>query len=289
MFKTSANYLSMIKFSHTIFALPFAIVGFFLAVHVEGYSFEWTKLGFVVLCMVFARSSAMGFNRYIDREIDKKNARTAQREIPAGKISQTAALTFVIVSAIAFVITTWFINPINPMCFFLSPVALLVVLGYSITKRFTALCHFVLGLGLSLAPIGAYLAVTGHFAVLPIIFSFVVLLWTGGFDIIYALQDEDFDKEQNLHSIPAKTGRITAMTISNIAHSFAAILVIIAGVYGSFDWLYWVGAMLFISLLFYQHRLVKPNDISKVDLAFMTTNGVASVLFGVFVVLSLIF
>jgi len=285
MFKSSANYLSMIKFSHTIFALPFAIVGFFLAVYVEGYSFEWTKLGFVILCMVFARSSAMGFNRYLDREIDKKNARTAQREIPAGKISQTAALTFVIVSAFAFVITTWFINP---MCFFLSPVALLVVLGYSITKRFTALCHFVLGLGLSLAPIGAYLAVTGHFAVLPIIFSFIVLLWTGGFDIIYALQDEDFDKEQNLHSIPAKTGRITAMTISNIAHGITAILVI-AGIYGSFDWLYWVGAMLFISLLFYQHRLVKPNDISKVDLAFMTTNGVASLLFGVFVVLSLIF
>jgi len=285
MFKTSANYLSMIKFSHTIFALPFAIVGFFLAVYVEGNPFEWTKFVYVLLCMVFARSSAMGFNRYIDREIDKKNARTAQREIPAGTISQKAALWFVTISAFAFITTTWFINP---MCFYLSPVALLVILGYSLTKRFTSLCHFVLGLGLSLAPIGAYLAVTGYFAVLPIIFSFIVLLWTGGFDIIYALQDEDFDKTQNLHSIPAKTGRLKAMTISNIAHSIAALLVIIAGFYGAFNWLYWVGAIFFISLLFYQHRLVKPNDISKVDLAFMTTNGVASVVFGLFVVLSLV-
>ena len=285
MFKTSANYLSMIKFSHTIFALPFAIVGFFLAVYVEGHPLEWSKFLYVILCMIFARSSAMGFNRYIDREIDLKNARTAQREIPAGKISQTAALWFVIISALAFVITTWFINL---MCFCLSPVALTVILGYSITKRFTELCHFVLGLGLSLAPIGAYLAVTGYFSVLPIIFSFIVLLWTGGFDIIYALQDEEFDKSQNLHSIPAKTGRLKAMTISNIAHSLTAILVIVAGFYGKFHWLYWIGAITFISLLFYQHRLVKPNDISKVDLAFMTTNGVASLIFGVFVVASLL-
>ena len=168
MFKTSASYLSMIKFSHTIFALPFAIVGFFLGVYVEGHTFELLKFLAVILCMIFARSSAMGFNRYIDREIDKKNARTAQREIPAGKISQRAALWFVIISAFAFVTTTWFINA---MCFYLSPVALLVILGYSVTKRFTALCHFVLGLGLSLAPIGAYLAVTGYFSVLPILFS----------------------------------------------------------------------------------------------------------------------
>jgi len=246
---------------------------------------EWTKLLFVILCMIFARSSAMGFNRYIDREIDLKNARTANREIPAGKITQTAALWFVIVSALAFVSTTWFINP---LCFYLSPIALLIILGYSVTKRFTALCHFALGLGLSLAPIGAYLAVTGYFSVLPIIFSFIVLFWTGGFDILYALQDEDFDKQQNLHSIPAKTGRIKAMLISNIAHSLTAILVIVAGYYGTFHWLYWVGAMLFISLLFYQHRLVKPNDISKVNLAFATTNGIASVVFGVFIVLALI-
>jgi 4-hydroxybenzoate polyprenyltransferase len=285
MFKTSANYLSMIKFSHTIFALPFAIVGFFLAVYIEGHPFELIKFIYVLLCMVFARSSAMGFNRYIDREIDLKNARTAQREIPAGKISQTAALWFVIVSALAFITTTWFINF---MCFCLSPVALIVILGYSVTKRFTALCHFVLGLGLSLAPIGAYLAVTGYFSILPILFSCIVLLWTGGFDILYALQDEDFDKEQKLHSIPAKTGRVKALMISNIAHTLTAVLVIVAGLYGSFNWLYWVGALFFISLLVYQHRLVKPNDISKVNLAFATTNGVASVVFGVFVVLALV-
>ena len=285
MFKTSANYLSMIKFSHTIFALPFAIVGFFLAVHIEGNRFVWYKFLCVVLCMVFARSAAMGFNRFIDSEIDKKNARTAQREIPAGKISYSAALWFVILSSILFVFTTGFLNL---LCFCLSPVALLVILGYSVTKRFTALCHFVLGLGLSLAPLGAYLAVTGHFSVLPVLFSFIVLFWTGGFDILYALQDEDFDRDNHLHSIPAKIGRVKAMILSNTAHIVTGLLVIFAGFYGQFNWLYWLGATLFIALLFYQHRLVKPNDISKVNLAFATTNGVASVVFGAFVVVSLL-
>jgi len=278
----------MIKFIHTIFALPFAIIGFFLALQTPEHSWEldWIKLIYIILCMIFARSSAMGFNRYIDYEIDKKNSRTAQREIPAGKISRTSALLFVIISALLFIATTWFINF---LCFCLSPVALIVILGYSLTKRFTSLCHFVLGLGLSLAPIGAYLSVTGHFAVLPIIFSFIVLLWTGGFDILYALEDEDFDKSQNLHSIPAKTGRIKAMQISNIIHSIVALLVVLVGFYGSFHWFYWLGASIFIALLFFQHRLVKPDDISKLNMAFFTSNGIASVVYGVFVVVSLLF
>ena len=287
MFKTSVNYFSMIKFIHTIFALPFAIIGFFLALQTPEHSWEsdWIKLIYIILCMIFARSSAMGFNRYIDYEIDKKNIRTAQREIPAGKISRTSALLFVIISALLFIATTWFINF---LCFCLSPVALIVILGYSLTKRFTSLCHFVLGLGLSLAPIGAYLSVTGHFAILPIIFSFIVLLWSGGFDILYALEDEDFDKSQNLHSIPAKTGRTKAMQISNIIHSIVALLVVLVGFYGSFHWLYWLGATIFIALLFFQHRLVKPDDISKLNMAFFTSNGIASVVYGVFVVASLL-
>ena len=287
MFKTSVNYFSMIKFIHTIFALPFAIIGFFLALQTPEHSWgsDWIKLIYIILCMIFARSSAMGFNRYIDYEIDKKNIRTAQREIPAGKISRTSALLFVIISALLFIATTWFINF---LCFCLSPVALIVILGYSLTKRFTSLCHFVLGLGLSLAPIGAYLSVTGHFAILPIIFSFIVLLWSGGFDILYALEDEDFDKSQNLHSIPAKTGRTKAMQISNIIHSIVALLVVLVGFYGSFHWLYWLGATIFIALLFFQHRLVKPDDISKLNMAFFTSNGIASVVYGVFVVASLL-
>jgi len=284
MFKTPAKYLSLVKFSHTIFALPFAIVGFFLAVYTKHQTFDWSKLAYVVLCMVFARSAAMGFNRYIDREIDKKNDRTAQREIPNGQISSISALYFVMFSCLFFIVATWFINPI---CFYLSPVALFVTLGYSYTKRFTALCHFVLGLGLSLAPIGAYLAVTGYFSILPVLFSLIVLFWTGGFDILYALQDEDFDKNSHLHSIPAKVGRLKAMTISNIAHIITGSLVVSAGFYGHFNWLYWCGSAIFLFLLYYQHRLVKPNDISKVNLAFATTNGFASVLFATFVVLSL--
>ena len=166
------NYLSLVKFSHTIFAMPFALIGFFLAVHFTPASFEWHLLLKVMLCMVFARNAAMAFNRYIDRNIDKKNSRTAIREIPAGTIKANAALWFVILNSVAFVITTYFINS---LCLALSPVALAVVLGYSITKRFTALCHLVLGIGLGLAPIGAYLAVVGKFDLLPLLFSFASL------------------------------------------------------------------------------------------------------------------
>ena len=192
------NYLSLVKFSHTIFALPFALIGFFIAIGVHGYDFKWTTFIYVILCMVFARSAAMAFNRYVDRKIDKANERTANvREIPNGTIKPTSALVFVIINCVLFIATTYFINP---LCFYLSPIALLVVLGYSYTKRFTALCHLVLGIGLGLAPIGAYLAVTGAFDWLPLYFSFAVLFWVSGFDIIYALQDESFDKQQQLHS-----------------------------------------------------------------------------------------
>ena len=276
------NYLSLIKFSHTVFALPFALVGFFLANYLEGKSPNLTILLCILLCMVFARSAAMAFNRYLDRDIDALNPRTVVREIPAGVISAQSALAFVIGSALAFVATTWFINP---LCFYLSPVALLVVLGYSYTKRFTFLCHFVLGLGLSLAPIGAYLAVTGHFDWLPLLYSLAVLLWVSGFDIIYALQDVDFDKSLNLNSIPVRLGRSGALQLSNILH-FICALVMLYAVWrvntegGAFGWIHWLGAVIFVGLLGYQHTLVKANDLSKVNMAFFTTNGIASVIYG---------
>jgi 4-hydroxybenzoate polyprenyltransferase len=277
------DYFSLIKFSHTIFALPFAAVGFFLAVLYNNYSFNPWLLLYVILCMVFARTAAMAFNRYTDYKIDLKNNRTATREIPSGKISPQSALTFTIINAILFIATTWFINP---LCFYLSPVALLVVLGYSFTKRFTFLCHFVLGIGLSLSPIGAYLAVSGKFSVLPIIFSFIVLTWTGGFDIIYALQDEEFDRNESLHSVPAKFGRNSALKISNSIHIITASLVIFAGWYSHFSWQYWLGAFFFIGLLLFQHIIISPKDISRVNLAFGTTNGIASVLFAIFTIWS---
>jgi len=298
---TVKNYLGLVKFSHTIFAMPFALIGFSLGLlgvraplspgpgwHTTIYSpfYVLELLVLVVLCMVFARSAAMAFNRYLDRSFDAKNPRTAIREIPKGIISASSALRFVIFNCIAFVVCTWFINP---LCFFLSPVALLVVLGYSYTKRFTALCHIILGLGLSLAPIGAYLAVTGQFAVLPILFSFAVVFWVSGFDIIYALQDIDFDKSQQLYSIPAALGKAKALRVSELLHLLSAACVVFAGVYGGFHWSYWIGVAVFIGMLIYQHSIVKPNDLTRVNIAFMTANGIASVVFAVFVIADLFF
>ena len=278
------NYLSLIKFSHTIFAMPFAVIGFFLAVVLKDKGIDWKLFLFVVLCMVFARSAAMAFNRYIDRRFDAANVRTIVREIPSGIITPGNAMIFVIISSLAFITVTYFINSI---CFYLSPVALAVILGYSYTKRFTSLCHLVLGIGLSLAPIGAWLSVTGRFDLLPVLYSFVVLFWVSGFDIIYSLQDEEFDRSQKLHSLPVALGKRGALILSSVFHIFSAALVIYAGYRAEFTLWYWIGAAIFIGLLVYQHLLVKPNDLSKVNLAFMTTNGIASVIFCFFVLLEL--
>ncbi len=283
--KKVKKYLSLVKFSHTIFAMPFALIGYFLALHQTESEFEWKLFLFVILCMVFARNAAMAFNRFIDREIDIKNPRTAIREIPAGIIKAKSALLFVIVNSILFFVTSYFINTLT---FRLSPVALLIILGYSLTKKFTALCHLILGLGLSLAPIGAYLAVTGEFALLPVLYSFVVLLWVSGFDIIYALQDLDFDKEEELKSFPVFFGKKGALSASTLLHILTALIVVFAGYFGQFGTLYWIGSFIFIALLFYQHTLVKPNDLSKVNLAFFTTIGIASIIFAAFTVTELI-
>jgi 4-hydroxybenzoate polyprenyltransferase len=300
------NYLSLIKFSHTIFAMPFALIGFFLALLNVSNTVQWNlnksigwgnditnfvflreyfvKFILVIICMITARSAAMAFNRYLDREFDAKNPRTAIREIPAGIIGANNALRFTILNCILFILATWFINP---LCFALSPVALFVILFYSYTKRFTPLCHLVLGLGLSLAPIGAYLAVTGQFALLPIIFSFTVLFWVSGFDIIFALQDEAFDRSQNLYSIPVALGTAKALNVSRFLHVLSAACLISAGFLGGFGWLYWIGVAGFISMLIYQHSIVKPTDLSRVNIAFMTANGIASVFFAVFVIADL--
>ena len=279
------KYLSLIKFSHTIFAMPFALIGFFLAT--KSNEFEWILLLHVVLCMIFARSAAMAFNRYIDRHIDAANSRTAQiREIPNGSVKANSALIFVIINCLLFIGTTYLINP---LCLALSPVALLVILGYSYTKRFTALCHLVLGLGLALAPIGAYLAVSGKFDVVPLLFSAAVLFWVSGFDIIYSLQDEKFDKEQKLHSIPVLIGTKNAVNLSKILHFLTFSTLSIAGSFGDFSFYYLIGFGIFTTLLIYQHLLVKHNDLSKINLAFFTTNGIASIIFGAFVIFEILF
>lgn len=300
---TVKNYLSLIKFSHTIFAMPFALIGFVLGVgalkkiplvKVHSSMIETTsqKMGvflqhdwyifvLILICMVSARSAAMAFNRYLDRKFDALNPRTAIREIPKGIISPAKALNFTIGSCVVFVVACCLINSAVLM---LSPIALFVILFYSYTKRFTALCHLVLGIGLSLAPIGAYLAVTGEFALLPLLFSFAVIFWVSGFDIIFALQDVGFDQSQQLHSIPAALGVPNALKVSSLLHLLSAACVIAAGFHGRFHWLYWVGVVVFVGMLIYQHSIVKPNDLSKVNIAFMTANGIASVVFAVFVI-----
>lgn len=275
------NYLKLIKFSHTIFALPFALVGYFLAIHKGNHGFDIVLFFQVILCMVFARSAAMAFNRYIDRDIDKANPRTKVREIPAGIIKAKSALYFVIINCLGLIVTTFFINK---LVFFLSPVALLITLGYSYTKRFTWLCHIVLGLGLALAPIGAYMAVTASISIIPILIGVMILLWVGGFDIIYALQDADFDKNMKLKSIPSYFGPKRALLISRGLHvlsalclSFAALLIFYE--YLNLGYLSIMGAVIFIILLIYQHSLVKHNDFSKIGMAFFTLNGIASVVY----------
>ena len=282
---TVKNYLSLVKFSHTIFALPFAMIGFFLGVHqASNASHLAIKFLLVLVCMVTARSAAMAFNRYLDRSFDAQNPRTAIREIPQGIISPDHALRFVIINCLLFVIACWLINTV---CLYLAPIALFVILFYSYTKRFTPLCHLVLGLGLSLAPIGAYLAVTGSFSLLPILFSLAVIFWVSGFDIIYALQDVDFDRSQHLYSIPAALGKAMALRVSELLHLLSAACVITAGFKGEFHWLYWIGILVFVGMLIYQHSIVKPNDLRRVNIAFMTANGIASVIFGLLVILDI--
>ena len=278
------KYLSLVTFSHTIFAMPFAMIGFTMGV-IKMDNFDPMIL--VILCMIFARSAAMAFNRYLDRDIDAINPRTKQREIPSGKITERSALLFVVLNCLAFALTTFFINE---LCFFLSPIALAVILGYSYTKRFTALCHYVLGVGLGLAPVGAYLAVTASFDWIPVIIGLTVLTWVAGFDIIYSLQDDAFDQEHKLHSIPALVGRKNALRISTTSHIMSGIGMIITLILMRRDYpqvilLGYIGAAIFLATLIYQHTLVSEKNLKRVNLAFMTTNGIASVVFGSMVIL----
>ena len=284
------NYLSLVKFSHTIFALPFALIGFVLGVRAQWMAqmpveHFFLKLFLVLICMVSARSTAMAFNRYLDRHFDQLNPRTAIREIPAGIIKAEKALLFVFINMGVFILASFFINKI---CFYLSPVALFVILFYSYTKRFTYLCHLVLGIGLSLAPIGAYLAVTGNFALLPLLFSFAVVFWVSGFDIIYALQDIDFDQSQSLYSIPSYWGLNKALTIARLLHVLSAGFIVAAYFIGAFHFIYIIGLLVFVGMLIYQNSIVKPNDLSKVNIAFMTANGIASIVFSIFVITALV-
>ncbi len=284
------KYLSLVKFSHTIFALPFAAVGFTLGVlQTPQAELGWLALK-VLLCMVFARNTAMAFNRLVDAEIDKNNPRTAVREIPSGILEPAQVKWFVLVNVILFILTT---STINTLCFALSPVALMVIMGYSYTKRVTPLCHVILGIGLALAPVGAFMAVTGQVNTPVLLLGFSVLCWVGGFDVIYALQDEHFDKDHDLYSLPSWLGGTKALMISRGLHLVSFVCLVgfawmTDQIFAPLSWMLYLAVAGFSVLLVLQHRLVKPDDLSKVNMAFFTTNGVASISFGVLTVMALI-
>ncbi len=280
------RFSELVKLSHTIFALPFALIGYTYGITSTDTSFEWLTLIQVLLCMVFARNTAMGFNRWADRDIDAANPRTANREIPAGVISARSALIFVIVNALLFIGVACSINSLTAI---LSPVALAVVLFYSYCKRFTATAHLVLGLGLAIAPVGAYIAVAGKFAIAPCILAIVVLTWCSGFDIIYALQDREFDRENGLHSIPSHFSVRGALNISIGLHIITAIsLFWFTSMLGAATWI-WIGVALFTALLVAQHIVVTPTRVRNIGIAFGTLNGIASCILAIFTISALIF
>ena len=262
--------LEMIKFEHTVFALPFAIMSAFIAV--EGLP-SLTKLGWILVAMVGARSCAMAFNRLADAEIDSQNPRTATRAIPAGFITKGAVWFFTLVSAGLLVCAAW---RLNPLAFALSPVALAVIMGYSYTKRFTALSHLWLGLALSISPVGAWIAIKGQFDWTPIILCCVVLLWTAGFDVIYACQDVNFDRKHGLHSIPARLGIRWALWVSSALHVIAVLLLFGIPLLTELGLFYYIGVGIVVLIFIYEHAIVKPNDLSRVNLAFFTLNGMIS-------------
>ena len=262
--------LEMIKFEHTVFALPFAVMSAFIAA--DGLP-SLAKLGWILVAMVGARSCAMAFNRLADAKYDSINPRTSTRAIPAGLITKSAVWVFTIVSAGLLVLAAW---RLNPLAFALSPVALAVVMGYSYTKRFTSLSHFWLGLALSISPVGAWIAIQGSFALPPIILCLVVLLWTAGFDIIYACQDVGFDKKHGLHSIPAKLGIRWALWLSSALHVVAVLLLLSIPLLVELGIFYYVGVGIVVLIFIYEHAIVKPTDLSRVNLAFFTLNGMIS-------------
>lgn len=262
--------LEMIKFEHTVFALPFAIMSAFIASN--GLP-QLAKLGWILVAMVGARSCAMAFNRLADADIDSKNPRTSTRAIPAGLITKGAVWVFTVVSAGLLVCAAW---RLNPLAFALSPVALAVIMGYSFTKRFTALSHLWLGLALSISPVGAWIAITGRFDWTPIVLCCVVLLWTAGFDIIYACQDVNFDRKHGLHSIPARIGIRWALWISSALHVVAVVLLFVIPFLAELGLFYYIGVGIVVLIFIYEHAIVKPNDLSRVNLAFFTLNGTIS-------------
>jgi 4-hydroxybenzoate polyprenyltransferase len=265
-------YARMIKLSHSVFALPFALASAILAS--SGPGLAPRTLFWIVVAMVGARSAAMGFNRLADQAIDARNPRTAGRELPRGLLSRAEVWVFVVFSAALLVLAA---AMLNPLCLKLSPIALVIVLGYSFTKRFTALSHVVLGVALAIAPVGAWVAVRGQFDLPPVVLGLAVLLWVAGFDTIYACQDAGFDRESGLHSLPARLGVRRALVLARLFHVIAVALLLALPALVPLHPLYFGGVALVAGLLGYEHSLVRYSDLSRIDAAFFTVNGWISV------------
>lgn len=275
------RYANLVKLPHTLFALPFALVGVVLASYVKEVTIG--AVLWVAVAFTCARFAAMAFNRIVDRQLDARNPRTASREIPAGLVTVPAATAAVVIASALFLVAAW---QLNPLCFALAPLALVWVLGYSYTKRFTRLAHFVLGIGLGIAPVGGYLAITGAWSDpwwMLVALAFAVMAWVAGFDILYALQDVAFDRTQGLYSIPAALGEQRALTLARIVHVLTVLFLGVVGWAVGATWPYWIGVAVVAALLLYEHSLVRANDLSRLDAAFFTVNGIISITFFAFV------
>ena len=277
------TYARMIKFSHSVFALPFALSGAALAATTTGISLR--QIGWIIVAMVAARSAAMGFNRLADRHLDAANPRTSNRELPSGSVSAAAVRMFIAASSALLVLAAF---KLNALCLYLSPAALAVLFFYSYTKRFTWVSHLVLGLSLGLAPLGAWLAVTGRFDLPPVFLSLAVLSWVAGFDILYACQDRDFDQRSHLHSIPVRFGLGGALNAARLLHALAVCFMLVLGRQMSLGLLYTAGVVIIAALLVFEHRLVKPDDLTRVNTAFMTMNSIVSIVYFAFTLADLL-
>jgi 4-hydroxybenzoate polyprenyltransferase len=273
-FAKTRTLLEMIKFSHTVFAFPFALMGVVLASLESGAAPTPGKIGWICVAMVGARSGAMGLNRIIDARIDAENPRTAVRHIPAGKVSLAEAWAFVLVSFAVLLLAAWMLNP---LCFYLAPVAVFFLVLYSFCKRFTSLAHLVLGICLAAAPIGAWIALRGDVGWPVVALGLAVLFWVAGFDIFYALQDLEFDRQKGLHSIPARLGSARAILVAKIFHGLMIALLAVIPLGVPLGWIYYLGLAVISGLIAYEHQLVKPGDLSRLDAAFFNMNGYISV------------
>jgi 4-hydroxybenzoate polyprenyltransferase len=281
------TYANFVKLPHTVFALPFALVGVVLASY--DAAVRWQSVLWVIVAFTAARFAAMGFNRIVDRDIDALNPRTKMRELPAGILGVKEAIVAVTLASAVFVLAAW---QLNPLCAVLSPVALIWVFFYSYTKRFTRWSHLILGIGMSIAPVGGYLAVRGHWSEpwwMLCVLSLAVTAWGGGFDVLYALQDLDFDRSSKLHSLPVAIGEARAFTVSRVLHSLAVLFLSFVGAarfeHSGAGSIYAAGVVVAAGLLFYEHTLIKPGDIRRLDAAFFTMNGIISMVFFAFVLL----